>query len=89
MLPCPNQGCGRASAFMEVGTATGRPRYQCPSCGPWVRKNEAAVALGRLGGQASMAALSEAERKRRATKAAETRWREERLAQNAKPGKPR
>lgn len=82
--PCP--ACGAASAFIEVGSASERPRYQCPKCGPWVWKDPAAVALGRRGGLAAQAGLTEAERRRKGEELAKKRWQGARLKLNVKPG---
>lgn len=59
----------------EVGTASGRKHYRCPQCSrAWREKNLAAAALGRLGGLAAAANLSEQERIDRATKAGNASW---------------
>ena len=80
--PCPS--CGAASPVEEVGSASGRAHCRCPKCGPWREKNPAAVALGRNGGLAAQAKLTEDERSRRATEMAEKRWRDEKLSKNLK-----
>jgi len=49
--PCPD--CDGASRFLETGSASGRPYYVCLGCGnKFFEKNPAAVALGKLGGDA-------------------------------------
>lgn len=83
--PCPT--CGAASALEEVGTASGRGHYRCPAHGAWREKNPAAVALGALGGVARMNGMTPEARTELATKAADKRWREERLKRNVTPGR--
>jgi len=80
---CPS--CGAPSALEEVGSASGRGHFNCPKCGRWREKNPAAVALGSLGGQARMDGMTQAQRTKLATEAAEKRWRDEKLKRNLPP----
>ncbi len=84
--PCPQANCGKDSPLQSVGTASQQGYFCCPVHGLWREKNPAAVALGQLGGRAAQAQLSPEERTRRATAAAEKRWRDEKLAKNKVPG---
>lgn len=75
--------CLVLGAELRVGTASGRKHYKCPKCGgEWREKNAAAVAMGRLGGEARAATLTKAQRSKQAEDAAEARWRAERQGQN-------
>ena len=69
--------------MLSMGTATGLGTYDCPKHGAWREKNPAAVALGRSGGLATQAKLTEKERIARATKIADKRWMDEKLKKNA------
>lgn len=77
---CPT--CEALSPLEQVGSASGRKHYRCPTCGPWRAKNAAAVALGSLGGKAAAASLSPDARSQRASDAATARWTAEKLKKN-------
>ena len=83
--PCPT--CAVPSALEDVGSASGKRYYRCLTHGVWREKLPAAVALGSLGGSARMNGLTPQERTELATKAAEKRWRDERLKRNVTPGR--
>lgn len=67
--------CLVTGAVVDTGSASGRKHRRCPKCGAtWREKNPAAVALGRLGAQASNAARTPEERTALGEKAANIRW---------------
>ena len=75
--------CSAEGIELRTGTASGRKHYKCPQCGgEWREKNAAAMAMGRLGGEARAATLTKAQRSKQAEAAAEARWRAERQGQN-------
>ncbi len=83
---CPT--CGVEGEVVDIGSASGRKHYRCPTEGVGVQgreKNPAAVALGRLGGIASADALTPAQRTQRARDAVQKRWRKEKLRKNVVP----
>ena len=82
--------CRACQAQVEpvyVGTASGRPHYECACGAKWVGKNPAAAALGRLGARALNKSLNGNERTASAEKAANARWRRKKLAGNVAPSK--
>lgn len=78
--PCPT--CSAESPLEQVGSASGRKHYRCPTCGPWRAKNAAAAALGALGGKRAAERMSGEERRQRAENASNARWRRHKLSQN-------
>ena len=73
--------CLIEGTLIEVGSASGRKHRKCPQCGAqWREKNAAAVALGRLGGQARANSISKTRAEEIATDAANTRWQKEKHA---------
>lgn len=87
-LKAPCQACKKLVEPGYVGTASGRPHFEC-SCGnKWVGKNAAAAALGRLGAKVRNDSLNSEQRTASAEHAANARWMKHKLAKN-KPSKPR
>lgn len=73
--------CLVEGVVIDTGSASGRKLYQCPNCkGAWREKNPAAVAMGRLGGQARANNISKERAEEIATDAANARWRKEKAA---------
>lgn len=73
--------CLVEGTVVDTGSASGRKHYQCPQCkAVWRGKNAAAVAMGRLGGQARANNISKERAEEIATDAANARWRKEKTA---------
>lgn len=60
----------------DIGTASGRKTFRCPTCSrTWREKSPLAMALGALGGRARAERLSPEELSRQGESAANARWR--------------
>lgn len=64
-VKCPT--CQSLAVLTDVGTASQRKHFKCPSCGAqWREKNPSAVALGSLGGKAAAENMTPEQRTSRA-----------------------
>lgn len=73
--------CLVEGVVIDIGSASGRKQRQCPQCkNIWREKNAAAVAMGRLGGQARANNISKERAEEIASGAGNARWRKEKSA---------